>query len=477
MIELPQNGRQAKARNIGIRAAKGSIVAYLDSDNSWDERYLAANVGAFARLPQADAIYSADYLYRNETEGPFAVRYGHFNRALLENSNFIDTNSIAHRARANVDEIQFDQSLLRFEDYDLALRLSEDSCLMSVPIFLTHYHFDVDETNSQKNFDAKEARGILHARMQSRYAARQSTVALKPPSHPVTAVIPNWQSLAELRNCLSSLYEQGWNDLLQVIVVDNASDPATVAYLRQEQEQGRISLIENSRNHGFTYTVNQGIAASRAQSDIFLLNNDAELRPHALISLQDAACRLKDAGILVPRQILPAGSKAIKAHVPFASELRECDINLSTVYRNIEKLPVFHDSGPIEATWAPFFAAYIRRDVIDKMGLLDAEHGRHHLSDRLYCEKMRLLMGRKVYYVPDARVDHRGQIATKTLAGEAERSDDIDWLNHKQLGRRNTVRTWLHKARLGHLTRGGRSYPFNSSEIRIGPASPFSFAR
>jgi GT2 family glycosyltransferase len=187
-------------------------------------------------------------------------------------------------------------------------------------------------------------------------------------------------------------------------------------------------LIENSRNHGFTYAVNQGIAASHAESDIFLLNNDAVLRPHALIALQDAAYRLKDAGIVVPRQILPAQTKSIKAHVPWASDLRECDINLSKIYRNIEKLPVFHDGGPIEVIWAPFFAAYVRRDVIDKMGLLDVEHGRHHLSDRLYCEKMRLLMGRKVYYEPDASVDHLGQLATKILAADAARSEEADLL-------------------------------------------------
>src|SRR5690606_3446636 len=36
-------GGVSRARNLGLRRATGSIIAYLDSDNAWDPRYLAAS--------------------------------------------------------------------------------------------------------------------------------------------------------------------------------------------------------------------------------------------------------------------------------------------------------------------------------------------------------------------------------------------------------------------------------------------------
>ena len=69
------------ARNLGLEAANGKYIAYLDSDNLWDSRYLAAMVGAFLELPDAEALYSGQLLYNSEDTDPFAVRFGCFNKS------------------------------------------------------------------------------------------------------------------------------------------------------------------------------------------------------------------------------------------------------------------------------------------------------------------------------------------------------------------------------------------------------------
>jgi O-antigen biosynthesis protein len=84
LITLPVNSGPSAARNAWLEAAQGEIIAYLDSDNAWDDRYLAAVAGAFETLPDADAVYSGILLYQNTDSSPFAVRYGHYHRALCE---------------------------------------------------------------------------------------------------------------------------------------------------------------------------------------------------------------------------------------------------------------------------------------------------------------------------------------------------------------------------------------------------------
>ena len=67
------------ARNRGLAAARGDLIAYLDSDNTWRPDYLRAMAGFFQIRPDADAAYSGQYLYRGCESEPFAVRFGSYN--------------------------------------------------------------------------------------------------------------------------------------------------------------------------------------------------------------------------------------------------------------------------------------------------------------------------------------------------------------------------------------------------------------
>ena len=413
---LDANSGVTAARNAALAAATGDIVAYLDSDNTWDPRYLAATVGAFAELPDTDAIYSGLLLYRGEAEAPYGMRYGHFNRSLLENVNYIDNNVFAHR-RSFLGRLDggFDEELRRYVDYDLVLRAADAGRIRSVPFLLCHYFFDKTMNAITDNPAHMGDMDRVKARLAARTAARLSEAHRADLTHPVTVVIPNWQSLEDIRDCLDALLSKDWKGLLEVIVVDNHSDAPVIEFLRLQQEQGRIRLIENDGNYGFTHAVNQGIAASRPGDDIVLLNNDAIAMGGALQALQQVCRSRADAGMTVPRQILPVGTKTVRTHVPFASILHDCDVNISAHHRNLGHLSLYHDGGVQELTYAAFFAVYIRRDLIEAIGPLDAEYGRHYRSDRVYCDLMHNLTDLKMYYVPDAYFVHKLQRATETL--------------------------------------------------------------
>lgn len=439
LLRLPENAGQTVARNTGLKAARGEILAFLDSDNQWDSRYLGATVGAFDALPGADVIYSGMLLYRGTADTPFAVRYGHFNRALLENKNYIDTNVIALRRRFLGDAPAFDETLRRYPDYDAILRFSETGRLVSVPMLLCHYYYDKAEnamTNDPRHAGDME---VIRSRMVARRTARLAAADQAGLARPVTVVIPNWQSLDDLRACLAALMARDWQGLLDIVVVDNASDADVVSALQDEARAGRIRLIESDRNYGFTHAVNRGIAAARAGSDILLLNNDAIVQGGAIQALQHAALGLPDAGMTVPRQILPGSTKTIVEHVPYANPAMDCDVNLSAHHRNIAQVPLFHDGGPLELGFAPFFAVYIRHETITALGPLDAEYGRHYRSDRVYCDMMRNLLGLKLYYVPEAHVLHKLQQATDRLRGQDGRSTEFELMFRRNQWDRKTA--------------------------------------
>jgi GT2 family glycosyltransferase len=426
----------SNARNVALQAAEGTYVCYLDSDNTWQPDYVAAMVGAFHELPDAEALSSGQLLFRGDQPDPFAVRFGSLNRSLLKNRNFIDMNAFCHK-RELIDRVgAFDTSLRRFVDWDLILRVAESARLYSVPVVLSNYYYD-KAANAITN-DPTFAHHIekVRAKIAEREAARRLVcvpVKKKTTVRPkrrgkVTVIIPSYQALDDITECVQSfeaLHAASW---VKLVIVDNASAPPVRAYLAGLAERKVATVIQNEVNYGFTFAVNQGIRVADPKSDIVLLNNDALLTAGALEALQDFARSRPDCGLTVPAQVLPGGTKTIMDHVPFADGGFDCDVNISAHHRNVVKVPPFFDGGPLEISFAPFFCVYIKRQVLGSIDGLDAEFGRHYRSDRLLCDYVRHVLGLKIFHVPAAVVYHKLQKATDGLRTSGEAGKAFDYI-------------------------------------------------
>ena len=117
----------------------------------------------------------------------------------------------------------------------------------------------------------------------------------------VTVVIPNYNGLNFLPECLESLNHQKYP--LEVIIVDNGSHDGSVNYIKENH--GQFTLIENQENLGFSVAVNQGINASNTEY-VFLMNNDVELKQNCILNL--VKCIGKD------EDIFAVSSKMIQYH-------------------------------------------------------------------------------------------------------------------------------------------------------------------
>src|SRR5438552_2554141 len=97
----------------------------------------------------------------------------------------------------------------------------------------------------------------------------------------VHVVIVNWNSGAQLRECLASFAAAANDDvaLARVTVVDNASADGSADGL--EPASVPLTVIRNPENRGFAAACNQGAAGSGADFILFL-NPDTRLVPGSL---------------------------------------------------------------------------------------------------------------------------------------------------------------------------------------------------
>lgn len=89
----------------------------------------------------------------------------------------------------------------------------------------------------------------------------------------VTIVIPNYNGLRFLEDCLASLEAQSYP--APILVVDNGSTDGSVAWIRENHKAVRV--ISLKKNTGFSKAVNIGIQKSETPY-VILLNNDTKVK-------------------------------------------------------------------------------------------------------------------------------------------------------------------------------------------------------
>lgn len=99
-----------------------------------------------------------------------------------------------------------------------------------------------------------------------------------------TIVIPNYNGMAYIENCMNAVYAQTVQEY-EVVVVDNGSKDGSLLWIKEHYPQTKIIAFEE--NQGFCKAVNEGIKAAETPY-VVLLNNDTIVECDFLRELEKA---------------------------------------------------------------------------------------------------------------------------------------------------------------------------------------------
>jgi glycosyltransferase involved in cell wall biosynthesis len=147
LLRLPENRGRSAARNAGIAAATGALIAFLDSDDLWLPHKLEQQVPAFAdasvglvhsRVALIDAAGAPRVAESDGIARAFEIaeRRGYDYGDITETWCRMYTPAVVAR-RALLEQVGgFDPVLSQFEDWDLFWRVSRVARVVTIPAVL-----------------------------------------------------------------------------------------------------------------------------------------------------------------------------------------------------------------------------------------------------------------------------------------------------------------------------------------------------
>lgn len=211
----------------------------------------------------------------------------------------------------------------------------------------------------------------------------------------ISVIIPNWNGINYLPECLSSLQKQTFKNY-EVIVIDNGSRDNSVNFIKTEYPW--IKLIELPENTGFAVACNVGIEAAKGRY-VAMLNNDTVVSPEWLESLFTVASSDEKIGMVASKILLNF-------------ETREIDSVGMLLYpdgigrqRGRGEFDMGQFDQDKETLYPSACAALYRMDMLYEIGYFDEDFF-------AYCEDTDLglrgrLAGWKAFFAPNAVVLHK----------------------------------------------------------------------
>lgn len=152
-IHYDRNQGANHARNLGMKAAKGQYIAFLDSDNEWHPDYLEKqlvwleNGEKFVDVVFARILVNDKIVFPYESKEEFETEEKIAKRAMF--GSVFDTNVVCVRREVWEQSGGFDEAMHRLQDWEYFLRLLMEG----------KYYFKFNEEILCRNYIQKDSIG------------------------------------------------------------------------------------------------------------------------------------------------------------------------------------------------------------------------------------------------------------------------------------------------------------------------------
>ncbi len=184
----------------------------------------------------------------------------------------------------------------------------------------------------------------------------------------VAIIIVNWNGKRLLKNCLSSVFEQGYKNF-DVYFVDNGSVDGSVEYVQKNFP--KIKIIRLKKNTGFAMGNNVGILRAFEDSEvryIVCLNNDTKVNKNWLKELVKITDRKEKIGMVASKSFFSDG-KIQNVGLYIASDDLKSSGGIS---RGFDEDPSkFNKEEEIFASSG--CSALYKREMLEEIGLFDGD--------------------------------------------------------------------------------------------------------
>lgn len=215
----------------------------------------------------------------------------------------------------------------------------------------------------------------------------------------VTVIIPNYNGIAYIKDCLDSLKMQSYPDF-EIIVVDNASTDGSCEVV--EKDFPEVKLIKLSQNFGFCRAVNEGIRVTKTKY-LILLNNDTKADKDFVRELRNAIDAHDDTFSVAAKMLQMNAPDKIDA----AGDLY-CALGWAFALGKDKKSDRYNKESVIFSSCAG--ASIYRKSMFEQIGYFDELHFTY-LEDVDVGYRARI-MGFSNRYTPKAVVYHAGSGTT-----------------------------------------------------------------